>query len=340
LEYRYRDKVYLSSYMLDTDLFNKFGFLVEDAAPVRSVYILNTNEGMKVLKKIDYSKDELMFIYDSLNIIRKQYPYVINFRESVDKKPYVEYGDGVYIVLDIIEGRDCNFENPVDLSEISKALAKFHLAGENISVYYEKRYLNGKMIERLEKRIEDMKKYREIADIHVNRNDFDRLYLEYYSYYMQKAKETLDYFKNSCYRSFCETHHTLCHHDLAYHNILIGNDDNVYFLDFDYSIIDLPCHDISNMIVKAVKHSCWCSNIANSVIQSYMDVRPISKDEMSLLYGYLMFPQDFYDITTAYYMRTRNWDEDEFTEKLIRRAEYKDDRERFLSEFKSKWIDK
>lgn len=51
MEYKFRDKVYLSTYMLDTDLFDKFDFLVEDATPVRSVFILKTTEGLKILKK-------------------------------------------------------------------------------------------------------------------------------------------------------------------------------------------------------------------------------------------------------------------------------------------------
>jgi hypothetical protein len=52
----------------------------------------------------------------------------------------------------------------------------------------------------------------------------------------------------------------------------------------------------------------------------------------------MLFPQDFYDIASSYYMKTRSWDEEEFIDKLKRRAEYREDRDKFLREFKERWI--
>jgi hypothetical protein len=37
-------------------------------------------------------------------------------------------------------------------------------------------------------------------------------------------------------------------------------------------------------------------------------------------------------------MKTRGWDEDDFKDKLKRKAEYKDDREKFLKEFEQRWL--
>lgn len=338
MEYRYRDKAYLSNYMLDTRLFDKFDFLVEDAAPVRSVYILTTNEGMKILKKIDYSLEELLFIYESLNKVRESYPYVINYRMSIDKKPYVEYDGGIYVVLELINGRECIYENPIDMKLASLALAELHLAGSNINTSCKTRSNLGKMPDKVRNKIRDMKKYKKVAGMHVNKNTFDSSYLEYADYYISYGLKSYEYLVNSSYKSLCETGHTLCHHDLAHHNILIDSDNKVYFLDFDYSIIDLPYHDISNIITKAIKHNGWNIDTANLIMENYIKIKPMSKEEIEVLYGYLLFPQDFYDIATSYYMRTRNWDEDEFIDKLKTRAGYREDREKFLEEFEKRWI--
>lgn len=338
MEYRYRDKAYLSNYMLDTELFDCYDFLVEDAAPVRSVYVLTTNEGMKILKKVDYTLEELIFIYESLNKIRERYPYVINFKKTKEDKPYVQYSGGIYVVFDLINGRECIFENPIDLKKVATALASLHMAGENIEGGAVLRYNLGKMPDKIKSRIREMKKYKKIAAMHVNKNVFDDLYIEYADYYISCAIKSYECLEESSYRELCKNYHTLCHHDLAHHNILIGNDENVYFIDFDYSVIDLPYHDIANMIIKAIKHNGWNIEIANMVMESYMRVKEITLEELKVLYGYLLFPQDFYDIATSYYMRTRNWDEDEFTNKLKTRAGYREDREKFLEGFKDKWL--
>lgn len=338
MENRYRDKVYLSNYMLDTDLFDCFDFLVEDATPIRSVYILKTDKGMKILKKVDYSVDELMFLFNSLNKIREQYPYVINFRESIYGKPYVEYEGGIYVVLDLIEGRDCVFENPIDLKAAAAALAKLHRAGESVDTGYAPRNKLVSLTDKYRQKIKSMEKYKEIAEMHVNKNEFDKIFLQYADYYINCIKSAYEYIINSSYVEFCQSKHTLCHHDLAHHNILIGENENIYFLDFDYSVIDLPYHDMANIITKAIKHNGWNIDTANLIVEAYMEDRKLSGDEMKVLYGYLLFPQDFYDIAASYYMKTRNWDEEEFIDKLKRRAEYREDREKFLREFKERWI--
>ncbi|EYE89777.1 spore coat protein [Fervidicella metallireducens AeB] len=334
VEYRYRDKVYLSSYMLDTRLFDMFDIIVEEATPIRSIYILKTDDGLKILKKVDYSEDELTFIYNSLNEIRKTYPYVINYKKSISGKPFVEYEGGRYVIIDLIEGRECMYENPLDLKNAAIALAKLHKAGEKLNVNYYPKNKLGIIIEEFRKRAEIMQKFREIALMHRNKNDFDKIYLEYSDYYIMNIIDAAVHLEKSKYKEFCKEKGTLCHHDLAHHNILIGNDENVYFVDFDYSIIDLPYHDISNMITKAVKYNGWSMDNANIIINSYMEEKKLSKDELEVLYGYLMFPQDFYDISTSYYMRTRDWDDADFVNKLQRKAGYKDEREEFLKNFK------
>lgn len=338
MEYRYRDKAYLSNYSLDTKLFDCFDFLVEDAAPIRSVYILNTNKGMKILKKVDYSMEELDFLYNSLNIIRNKYPYIINFRESLEGRPYVKYEDGIYVVLDIIEGRDCIFENPLDLKKTAVSLSKLHEAGEAVKFQNTSRNNLGRLLDKYEEKIRAMEKYKEIAGMHVNKSECDRLYLKYADYYISCIKSAYNHIERSRYKELCSIKHTLCHHDLAHHNILIGKDNNVYFIDFDYSVIDLPYHDISNIITKAIKHSEWDVDIANIIMEGYMENSEMSRDEIEVLYGYLLFPQDFYDIASNYYMRNRGWEEDEFRDKLKRKAEYREDREKFLEEFRQRWL--
>lgn len=335
MEYRYRDKDYLSNYTLDTSLFDKFDFLVEDIVPIRSVYLLKTNQGMKILKKVMYNIDELNFIYDSLSYIRKSYKNVINFKLAYNSNPYVEDKTGLYVVLDIIDGRECVFENPIDLKNVSKHLAKLHKAGENIETFHEKRFYSGKILEKYNNALNDLKKFKEIASMHINKKDFDKLYLSYADYYIACLYNAIETIKKSQYTKFSRNKYVLCHHDLAHHNIIIDDSNEVHFIDFDYSLIDLPMHDIANIAVKAIKHNRWDIDIVKSIIENYSEEKFLSKEELDILYGYLLFPKDFYDISSSYYFKNRGWEEEEFLEKLKRKAEYKDDREDFLINFKN-----
>lgn len=334
MEYRYRDKAYLSNYTLDTSLFDKFDFLVEDVIPIRSVYLLKTDKGMKVLKKVMYGIDELNFIYESLCYIRKTYSNIVNFRLSSDENPYVKDETGLYVVLDIIDGRECVFENPVDLKNTSIHLAKLHRAGENIETFHEKRFKAGRILEKYEDALTNLKKFKDIASMHVNKRDFDKLYLSYADYYIACVYSAIEAIKKSQYIKYSRNKYVLCHHDLAHHNIIIDENNDVHFLDFDYSLIDLPMHDLSNITVKAIKQNRWDIDISRTILKHYSEEKLLSKEEKDILYGYLAFPKDFYEISINYYLRNRDWEAEEFLEKLKRKAEYKDDREKFLDNYK------
>jgi len=44
----------------------------------------------------------------------------------------------------------------------------------------------------------------------------------------------------------------------------------------------------------------------------------------------LRFPEDFYSISKDYYSRRKDWDEEVFLDRIIKKVEFKDDREEFL----------
>lgn len=337
MEYRFWDKAYLSTYALDTKLFDKYDFTAIDAAPLRSVYLLTTNEGHKILKKIDYSIKELMFIYNALASMRKEYPYIINFKKTIDGKPYVENNGECYVVFDLIDGRECLFENPIDLRSTAEALGKYHTAAHKLKLNFSMRNNLNKMISRYKQRVRDMENYKKIAQIHVNKSEFDKIYMEYADYYLECSRAALNHISNSPYKLLCENKKTLCHHDLAHHNIIIGNDNNVYFIDFDYCVIDLPYHDLSNLITKAAKNNGWSTDILDTILEGYKDVNGLDFDEAEVLYGYMLFPLDFYQIATGYYMKTKDWEEDDFLDKIRRKANYKDEREEMLKYFREKY---
>lgn len=338
MDYECKDKAYLSSYSLDTRLFDHFNFTVADAAPIRSVFLLSTDQGYKILKKIHYDTEEIKFLYNSLKKIKEGYPYIINFKETITGEPYVNYKDGTYVVFDIVDGRECMFENQLDIKEAALGLSYYHRAAEGIKINHKTRNMSGKLPLKYRQCIKDMENYKKIAKMHVNKNEFDSIYLDYCEYYINYSKKAITTLEASDYYEACNTKMVLCHHDLAHHNIMIGNDNRIYFLDFDYAVIDLPEHDLSNLITKTAKRNNWDYLTLDTIIDSYGSVTKINSSYRDILIGYLMFPIDFYDISKAYYTRTKMWEESDFIEKIKRKAGYKERREELIQYLSSKQL--
>ncbi|MBU3189044.1 CotS family spore coat protein [Clostridium bowmanii] len=346
LDVRYKDKTYLSKYDLDVNLFSEFDLLVHDVIPVRKVFILDTDKGDKVLKKVSYGTSRLEFINYGIEYIKNNnFNRIIEFEKTKDNFIYVPWKDEIYCIMSLVEGRECEYSNPVDVILISKALAELHRASsglindeafEMLIAKNHKQYFCGKMIENFNEKLRELIFFKSIANLYENKNEFDYIFLEQVQYYEENIIQSIKILQSSEYHNLCTEKEKVvfCHHDLAHHNILI-NKEEVYFLDFDYAIVDLRVHDICNFINKAVKDFAYNIEKCHSILDEYTQVNPLDSRELKVLYGLLSFPEDFYGVSRDYYTRKKQWSEEVFLNRLKRKVEYREDREKFLEDFKN-----
>lgn len=328
------EKKYLAGYDLSIGLFSRFNLKVYDIVPVRSVFFLYTNKGQKVLKKVNYTADELNFIYSAVKYIKRRFSRIMDFVETKDGMVYTLWKNDMYCIMDMVEGRECDFANPVDVSIASMGIGELHKASLGFKSTFAKKHMAGKLEENFKHRLIEMKFFKDIANMHEIKSTFDDIFLSNCDYYIDEIERSIKIIENSAYLKICseEDKVVLCHHDLAHHNILI-NDEKAYFIDFDYAVIDLKVHDLCNFINKVVKNFGFDIAKAKDIIGYYCKAYELDRRELLVLYGMLTFPEDFYNISKDYYTRRKEWDEDVFLERLIKKVNYKDDREKFLEEF-------
>jgi len=346
LDARYKDRNYLSKFDLDVDLFSEFELVVHDVIPVRKVFILDTDKGDKVLKKISYSISRLGFINYGIEYIKNNnFNRIIEFEKTKNNLIYVLWKDDIYCIMNLVEGRECEYSNPVDVMLTSKALAELHKASGGLIndeafglllLENQKRYLCGRIIEIFNEKLRKLKFFKSIATLYENKNEFDYIFLEHEKYYEENIIESIKILEQSEYHNLCKEKEKIafCHHDLAHHNVLI-NKEEVYFIDFDYAVVDLRVHDICNFINKAIKDFGYDTEKCYSILNEYTHINPLDQRELKVLYGFLSFPEDFYSVSRDYYTRKKQWSEEVFLNRLKRKVEYREDREKFLKEFKN-----
>jgi CotS family spore coat protein len=332
---RYREKEYLTKYDLCIQLFNRFNLTVYDVMPVRGVYIVSTNSGEKVLKRVEYTTEELKFIYSVLSYIRNKFTRVVDFVKDINGEIYTIWNGNMYCIMDMVEGKECNYNSPIDISIAARDLGELHNASEGFKTSLYNKCNNGKLVDTFKRRIQEMDFFKNIASIHEKKSEFDEIFLDNVDYYIEEVKKSVNMLQNSFYYKLCgeEDKIVVCHHDLAYHNILI-NDEKAYFVDFDYAIIDLKTHDLCNFINKVIKNLAFDLEKANLIIENYCIKNTLNKRELEVLHALLTFPEDFYSISKDYYTKRKDWDENVFLDRLKRKVNYKEDREEFLESFK------
>jgi CotS family spore coat protein len=338
-EIKYKDKPQLTEYDLNVELFDKFNVKVKDIIPVRNVFVVRTNKGDKVLKKVNYGIDELQFIYEAIKYIKNTFNRIVDFEKADTGQIYLKWESDIYSLMDLIEGRECEFSNPVDVAIAARGIGEFHKASAGFN--YDNTVKNncGKTIKCFKRRLEEIEFFKSIVNKYDNKNEFDELFLKNVDFYLGEIENSINIMdKTQYYDLFKEKDKVaFCHHDLAHHNIIINNEE-AYFIDFDYSIIDLKVHDLCNFINKAIKGSVYDFEKCKLIMKEYLSKNTLENSEMQVLFGFLSFPQSFYEISRDYYTRRKDWDDQAFLDKFKKRLELKEDNIEFLGEFKKAFL--
>lgn len=338
---RYKDEKYLCKYDLDMKLFESLGLEIFDLRPNRNVFLLDTKQGKKILKMINYDDERLNFIIHSTEYLREKYDGILNINKLPNGKNRFQWKGNSYILLDYFEGTEFNIANPVELEIITEAVANLHNAGMGIqeATSKEMREKNSELFKLNEHFINSKKNLECLRELVMNykyKNEFDEIFLKEVDYHLNDIDICIELLEKSKYNELCNDKGkiTLCHNDLAYHNILF-NQNKVSFIDFDYCNINLRVIDLCNFISKSIKRFGFSLEMCDSIIKKYDELNNLSKEEKELMYVYLRFPHDFYTISMQYYYKLKDWKYESFLNKFERKLEYTKEKEVLVNHLKN-----
>ncbi len=307
--------------MLLEDIAKEYDFRIISHKPLRAVYIAETNRGPMVIKETSREPDKLLYIHGM-----KEYIYEQGF-ENVDRYviaqnglPFVVQDNRLFVVEEVLEGRECSFNNPFDREGAVIALAQLHKSGKGYEAptgaYKRDNY--GKWDSGYLRKIEYLLELKEQIGKKKKKDFFDKLYLQDVDFMIEMAWRSYDTLRSSNYQAICKRakkEKWICHHDYTYHNILIGKEGKVSIIDFDYSCHELPVYDLANYILKILKRFSFDVDMALQILNTYDSIHTLNKEDLMLMQAIFQFPQRFWRISERYYEKKTDWSDKTFYNK-------------------------
>lgn len=329
--------------MREFEIERQFDIKIEKLKPNRGVYFLKTNKGEKCLKKVNYGIQKLLFVYGAKEyLISNGFDRLDRYNLNVEGQPYAIINEDIYTLSEWIPGREADFRNEDDLIISAKNLANMHIASrgyeppENSKLktdLFRWPYL-------MEKRVRALDKMRNMARKRNNKNDFEFNYIKTVDFYKELGKRAIKVLQESEYEELCkiaEEEKTFCHHDYTYHNIIIGNDNDVNVIDFDYCKREIRIYDIYSFLVKVLKRLDWNIDYAKLILNCYNEVYPLKECEYKVLFAFLLFPQRFWRLCNRYYYNEVNWPLKTFSNKMEELISEQDKYIKFIEDFKKEY---
>lgn len=198
---RYHDKKYLIKYDLDVDLFQKLNLDIIDIIPLRKVYILDTTEGKKILKRMEYGKEKIEFIDWCTKKLYEKSEQVMTFNKVSKDDIYLEWNGEKYVLMDLLKGRELTFSNPIEYRKAVNLLANIHLYGNQIIKDEDREYIMKKLdkglIEKFKEYIDDVEDIYRWVIKYRYLNEFDKIFIENVDLYLEEMKESLELLNKS-----------------------------------------------------------------------------------------------------------------------------------------------
>ena len=338
---RYSEKSYLCDYDLSLKFFNELGIRVNDVVPLRKVFVISTDEGNKILKKVNYDVDRVNLISEALDYIKKSYRNIITYNKFKDNLNYKKWNDQIYVVMDILDGREATFSNPVEINLCAENIALLHKASKGLRDYlkykYKKDFLDISLKDKFQKAYDELLWMKSLVKNYKYKNEFDILFNNNVDEYLIEIEEAQ---KNICKSKYDDLRNagdtiSICHNDLAYHNFLI-KDNKLSIIDFDFMTIDLRIMDIGDFILKCIKNAAFDIEKTLKCIDGYEKISPLKQQEKELLYILIKFPKDFYDISRDYYYKRKKWDYEVYLNRFKTKLNNEEFRYEFLKEYKKR----
>ncbi|KXG76170.1 CotS family spore coat protein [Thermotalea metallivorans] len=331
----------LVDYILTPNVFRAYGLKVIDIVPKRGIYRIETDQGFKCLKKMKSDPKNIYFTNDAIeHLIKNGFYKVSRIRRTLDGNLFLSDGEDAYLMTDWIDGRECDYENPIELDIAVKTLAELHRASKGFTPFHHdpSRDLLGKWPQIFKARCDELMEMKGMAQKKQDKIKFDEVFLKFVDYYYEEAQEAVACFEQFDYQGLVEQarkEKSFCHNDYAYHNVLVSYDHkDVAILDFDYCVFDLRINDIASIIQRNLKKCFWYIGRAEFILDSYHRQDRLSQDELKGIYAYLKFPTDFWRIASQFYIENKSWSAETYMGKILQKSEWKELREDFLQEFK------
>jgi CotS family spore coat protein len=326
---------------LEKEVSENYDIDIKSFGPFKDGFLVVTNNEKLILKKSNLSNERLLFIHAAKeHLFKNKFENIDRYICTYDGKPFISVENTNYVMINYIEGIECNFDNKSEIVNISRLLASFHKASKGFAPQGNivKRSDLGKMPLLFSKRLDEIKKLKKVAK--KGKTKFDYLFLQNYDYFSNIAEHALNSINNSNYKEIVNKTREdgiFCHHDFTHHNIL-HTDKKYFIVNFDFCCYELKVYDIANFLRRKMRKCNWSINEARIILNEYRQIEEITEDEMKILKIILQFPQKFWRVVNKYYNSKRSWSEKSFVIRLQEVIDEIESHKQFIENFDQLFI--
>lgn len=277
----------------------------------RAVYKINLNDKCYCLKKVYFSKNDLLFVYSAIEWLYRNNIKVPRLLPTISNGRFVEYNQMLFILTPWIEGEKCDYDIKEHILLAVNNLAHMHKRCVSFTP------INGSTLRNsfdninvsLNKHFNQLLTSYNLALKHQDK--FSRFLLQNFERNLLLGQIAIH---SSSGINIVNLKSSLCHLDYVNKNIIFDTEKKPWVIDFDKCSIDYCAHDISYFLRRLLKRDSthWDLELAITCLNIYEEIHSLTIDDYKYILAYLSFPQKFWKISKDYYNNIKKCNRNSF----------------------------
>jgi len=273
----------------------------------KSQYIVTVNGGARTIRAAFEPREHIAFQHAvKEHMYRNGFPDTDRFYLTACGLPYCECEGSLYVMTDVMRGKELDFLDESEVLSAVKTLAAMHRAAEGAPAGFAE--LDDPAAE-IQKDMAWLAGVKKRVNAQKRLYDFDVLFLKNYAFYTDQLERCLDELRRgdpSVLNARAAERGMICHNAIKGKYILTDA-DKTSIINFSAAAARHVCADIASFVRRYGKAAPPRRVNINALLGAYLSVNPLTARETAALRPLIRRPASFLKVCGQYYNKKRTW---------------------------------
>jgi len=306
----------------------------------KAVWFIKTHYQNYALKRYLLDKEQWKFMISAYKYLSQEVNNVAPLINTKDNQPWVTHDNHYYMLTNWVKGHMPNYDNKTDLEMLTHGIANLHIASQEYKPYNKEEYKANKLggwSDEIRRKQGLLLEYKYEVENQTSEK-FSKIYLKNFQDFFELYEEVAEVFESSIYKEWVkkiEKNPCLCVNSFSPKNFSLGEEKKVWLLHLDNICIDLPARDLRKLLFKVMYlKGKWCAETLAMIMKNYLQLYPLSENELRVVIAELKAPHLFSNITSRYFLdKNCQWSKEKFTNHLIKAIKLENQKLNILARF-------
>lgn len=215
-----------------------------------------------------------------------------------------------YALRKTFSGSECDIHSLKDIKTAASSLASLHYISTDLTFSSDYLHKYTSICRHYHQKYTEIKSIFRYIKKKKNKGTFEYLFLNEINDILKQMEYAITLLGSSP-----PSHTGWCHGTFQHHNVILSG-NHTAIIHFEHFFYGYPLLDLYYFLQKVLEKNDYQFRFCETILQGYQIKYPLSRQDLTCLYGLLLFPEKFWKISNQYMAHKKHFVSPRYIDKL------------------------